>query len=303
MKAKKITVKKTNLNKIITFIALALFIASIPTKGFSTITGFSTVSNTNKAIDTNLYSEVTYIIDNNCVTCYDVTVNEKILTQGYGITVTGKKMVQFDSAEGKALVSKYKIAKIPTFITSSNASKSANLVGVWPQVGTVESDGTLVFRNTEVLQGNYELILANGSIALQEYVEIIPNTTIGSFYVSNETICTENGKPIIYFFGASTCPHCRWEKPVIGNVTAKFNDSIVYKELIDNFGSDQSVFTKFNPSGGVPTIVLGCKYYRIGSGESVGVENETKVLTALLCNLTNSASSECSAVSDLIEQI
>jgi hypothetical protein len=33
-------------------------------------------------------------------------------------------------------------------------------------------------------------------------------------------------------------------------------------------------------------LVLGCKYYRVGSGTSMGEDQEAKVLTALICDLT-----------------
>jgi len=298
-------IKKQNINKIITFMALALFIASIPTQGFSKITGFSAKEDKVPSADTNIYSEMIYIVDSRCTDCYDATINEEILSKGYNVIPTGKRKVQYDSTEGKAIVEKYQITKIPTFITSSNASKSADLKSVWPQVGSVASDGTYVFRNVEIIGGNYETILSNGSVEFIEYIEPpVPNTTLGNFYISEEDLCTENGKPVVYLFGMTTCGYCRWEKPVIGNVTAKFADSIIYKELIDDFGEDESVFSKFNPSGGVPTLVFGCRYFRIGSGESLGAEEESRVLTALICDLINDTTSEqCSAVSDLIEQI
>lgn len=112
--------------------------------------------------------------------------------------------------------------------------------------------------------------------------------TTGNFtQVTDATVCKENGKPIVYFFGTSTCPHCSWEKPVIESVAQLFNGYISFHEKIDDFGTDQAVFSKYNTTGGVPTLVLGCKYYRIGSGESDGTATETTNLKKLICNLTN----------------
>jgi thiol-disulfide isomerase/thioredoxin len=120
----------------------------------------------------------------------------------------------------------------------------------------------------------------------------------GNFEKTTETsVCTENGKPIIYFFGTSTCPHCIWEKPVIRAVAASFGTSIVFKEEISTNGSafaDASVFEKYSPTGGVPVLVLGCKYARVGSGESDGEATEKANLTKLICELTgNQPSSVC----------
>jgi len=49
---------------------------------------------------------------------------------------------------------------------------------------------------------------------------------------------------------------------------------------------------------------MGCKYYRVGSGESSGIDEEAKALTAITCKLTNGQPGNvCSAVQDLIDQI
>lgn len=127
-------------------------------------------------------------------------------------------------------------------------------------------------------------------------------TTIGSFSVSANEACLENGKPIIYFFGSESCPHCKWEKPVMEGVMSKFEGLVSFHENIDS-EKDSDVFSKYS-SGGVPTIVMGCKYYRVGSGESAGVDEEANILTAITCKLTNGQPGNvCSAVQNLIDQI
>ncbi len=51
------------------------------------------------------------------------------------------------------------------------------------------------------------------------------------------------------------------------------------------------VFQKYS-TGGIPTLVLGCQYYRVGSGETAGEEQEIKDLTGLICKLTNNQPAE-----------
>lgn len=127
-------------------------------------------------------------------------------------------------------------------------------------------------------------------------------STIGDFQVSEDEICKENEKPIVYFFGSATCLHCQWEEPVLGDVVKKFEGQISFHKNIDS-NNDSEIFTKYS-EGGVPTIVVGCKYFRVGSGETLGTEEEKKVLTALICALTeNKPSDTCSEVQDLIDQI
>jgi thiol-disulfide isomerase/thioredoxin len=131
-----------------------------------------------------------------------------------------------------------------------------------------------------------------------------PEEVIGNFLKDKETeICKENDKPIVYFFGSEKCPHCKWEHPIIANITEKFKGQISYHENIDT-DKDNNVFLKYSSSGSIPTIVIGCKYYRIGSGETLGEEQESKVLTALICKVTgNEPSDVCSTVEDLISQV
>ncbi len=110
------------------------------------------------------------------------------------------------------------------------------------------------------------------------------NTTIGNFIVSGDGICEEDGKPILYFFGSEGCGACKWEHPVIVNVTAKFEGFISFHDNIDST-ADEDIFAKYS-DGHIPTLVLGCKYYRVGAGASMGEDQEAKVLTALICDLT-----------------
>ncbi len=128
-------------------------------------------------------------------------------------------------------------------------------------------------------------------------------TTIGQFSVSEDSVCKENGAPMVYFFGSESCPHCSWEHPVVREVAESFGDEISFHDNMDDQETDLEVFQRYS-SGGVPTLVVGCKYYRVGSGENGGEEQEKDNLTALLCSLTdNKPGNVCDQVKDLIDQI
>jgi FKBP-type peptidyl-prolyl cis-trans isomerase 2/glutaredoxin len=108
------------------------------------------------------------------------------------------------------------------------------------------------------------------------------------FSISDQEVCTENGKPIVYFFGADFCPHCKWEHPIFNETVMKFKD---YVSFHDNMGTqnDNNIFTKFNPKGTIPTMVIGCKYFRVGTtGDETdaGKIVEQAALTKLLCDVT-----------------
>jgi len=130
------------------------------------------------------------------------------------------------------------------------------------------------------------------AVNLAEFKPPVEETdqTIGNFSVSSDEICMEDDKPIIYFFGSEGCPHCIWEHPIIEETAGKFNDYVSFHNNM-NSDTDMDVFQKYS-TGGVPTLVLGCKYYRVGSGEGAGEEKETENLTSLICELTNNQPAE-----------
>jgi thiol-disulfide isomerase/thioredoxin len=123
-------------------------------------------------------------------------------------------------------------------------------------------------------------------------------TADGNFnQITDAEICQENGKPIVYFFGSESCPHCIWEKPVISAVAKKFGSAISYHENVDN-GKEMDVFNKYS-TGSIPTVIIGCKYYRVGSGESAGEQSETATLTKLICDITgNQPAAVCGQTSN-----
>jgi len=109
---------------------------------------------------------------------------------------------------------------------------------------------------------------------------------------ANTDVCTENEKPIIYFFGSASCTHCKWEEPILKSVVEEFGDTISYHENIDS-QTDIDVFNKYS-TGSVPTLVIGCKYYRIGSGEASGEDAEKISLRKIICSVTgNQPASVC----------
>ncbi|MFH1451264.1 MAG: hypothetical protein ABIF89_01480, partial [bacterium] len=66
---------------------------------------------------------------------------------------------------------------------------------------------------------------------------------------------------------------------------------------------DQEIFSQYS-DGSIPTIIVGCKYYRVGSGENLGEEKETNALRAIICKVTgNQPESVCSKVQDLMTQV
>jgi len=127
--------------------------------------------------------------------------------------------------------------------------------------------------------------------------------TIGNFELTGDSVCSEGGRPIVYFFGSEECSHCQWEHPIITDVVSRFGDRVAFHDNM-NSTDDAEIFSQYNNEGYVPAILIGCQYYRVGSGENLGEEDERRSLTALICSLTGSQpESVCSEVEDLVKII
>jgi len=130
--------------------------------------------------------------------------------------------------------------------------------------------------------------------------------TIGNFSVTKDEACREDGKPVVYMFGGNFCGHCQWEHPIFEKTAAKFKGLVVVHDNMDDRESDRDIWEKYSEinRGGVPFLVLGCRYARVGSGQNAGEEGEEDNLTALICKLTdNQPASVCAEVKDLVGQI
>ncbi len=110
--------------------------------------------------------EVTYLTDKSCDKCYDVAQHKAILANPKGFNVNFAKETTYDisDAKGKELVAKYNITAVPTVILSKEVSTYKSLVPVWKTVGSIESDGSFIFRNVGVI-GAYKDLAKNEVIA------------------------------------------------------------------------------------------------------------------------------------------
>jgi thiol-disulfide isomerase/thioredoxin len=105
--------------------------------------------------------------------------------------------------------------------------------------------------------------------------------TEGSFSVSSDEICAEDGKPLVILFSTTTCPHCKWIKKTFDSVAKEYADSgkiaAYHWEMDSNDNTLTSakeskvpddyanMFWKYSNNGAVPTFVFGCRYYRLGN--------------------------------------
>jgi thiol-disulfide isomerase/thioredoxin len=105
----------------------------------------------------------------------------------------------------------------------------------------------------------------------------------GTFSVdSSLPICKEDGKPVIYLFSTTWCPHCKWitatyekvakEYMDLGKIIAYHYEFDIKDDTLTEINEKsipveaQAVNDRFNSQGTVPTFVFGCKYFRVGNG-------------------------------------
>ena len=113
---------------------------------------------------------VTYLSDNSCSDCYDPQELHKPVLQNMGLVFSEEK-IDISSDLGKQLIEDYSIEKIPTIIIKGDADKYPILAQAWNDVGTVESDGTYVFRLVEFAQKPYKDLNTNEVINNNPLIE------------------------------------------------------------------------------------------------------------------------------------
>jgi len=215
-------------------------------------------------------------------------IHYKILTIALTVFLVGSVVYLIQNTGLKA------IRRIP-------AQEAANkaLVYINENIKERQLTATLIGVSEDKEKGLYKLNLKIGEQELESFISfdgktLFPNAINleavaaaevegGFIKLADQEVCKENGKPIIYYFGSPSCPHCVWEYPIIKEAVAKFGDKISFHDNMNEI-TDNEVFAKYS-NGSVPTIVLGCRYYRVGSGEGIGEDKEIEVLTKLIQEL------------------
>ncbi len=82
-----------------------------------------------------------------CSSCKDVSLLISQLEQG-GVVFTNVSVVDADSSRGRSLINSYSLSKLPAIVFSSDLAAYDSIAGLWSQIGSVESDGSFVFRQS-----------------------------------------------------------------------------------------------------------------------------------------------------------
>lgn len=99
---------------------------------------------------------VTMISDLSCTKCYNATQVHLPIIKRFGVYIKEEKTLDLSSEDAKKLISKYNITSIPTILLSKEAKEYNSLVKAWQDVGTIESDNSLVFRENDLIGLTYK---------------------------------------------------------------------------------------------------------------------------------------------------
>ena len=108
--------------------------------------------------------DLTYVTDSSCPSCYNASLHRTILQNSFGVQFKTEKTVDITSAAGQQLKSQYKLLQVPTILMSGDTLVYPGLAKAWIDVGSIEPDGTWVFRHDDLLSGIAYHDLASGKI-------------------------------------------------------------------------------------------------------------------------------------------
>ena len=104
-----------------------------------------------------------------------------------------------------------------------------------------------------------------------------------TIYKSGFDVCTNNdGKPVIFLFGSSLCPHCEWVGKIFDLVVMQYvedgrieahhydvltGDDLLTEEVETAIPDDIfELYHRGDPKDLVPYLNFSCKYERVGNG-------------------------------------
>lgn len=115
-----------------------------------------------------------------------------------------------------------------------------------------------------------------------EETNTVDYSKITTFTDTGKAVANENGKPVVYIFSTTWCPHCVWVKETVDSTVAEYvaegkivayhweldtGDNTLTAEVEEGVPAEHlEVYQEFNPRGSIPTYIFGEKYFRVGNG-------------------------------------
>src|SRR3972149_1749437 len=106
----------------------------------------------------------------------------------------------------------------------------------------------------------------HSEISVEQPVRYTP-TGIDGYVESNQEVCKQDGKIIMMLFGKEDNVWSEEALRIAMEAVKPYSNKIFFEDWSTSTPSDrQELFTAFNPTKSTPTIIVGCKYVKVGSG-------------------------------------
>ncbi len=214
------------------------------------------------------------VTDKACSDCTDYApVVEQL--KGAGVKISDVESVDFADEEGKAIVKQYNLSRVPSIVLSSDLNEYAKVTEGWSNVGTIESDGSFVLRQTtppfrdvakDAILGRVSVVYLSDESCSQCYNASLHRPILLNFGLKlvdekNVSISSQEGKDLVKKYNISAVP------TILVSPDAKEYSGFmgVWAQVGSNETDGWLVFRE------IKTALQGRVYKDLSTGEIVGL--------------------------------
>jgi hypothetical protein len=108
-----------------------------------------------------------------CGDCFNISgMTEMLSGAQVGMRLGNVTSIDYNSTEGKALIAKYGLTKVPALLLSPDAAAYKSLASAWQNVGTIEPDGWYVYRSVYAPYINITSGAVAGRVSIIELTDL-----------------------------------------------------------------------------------------------------------------------------------
>jgi thiol-disulfide isomerase/thioredoxin len=132
--------------------------------------------------------EVTQIVDRSCEKCGDMSTVIDFFKQS-GVKFSSEKIFDYESNDGKELIKKFGVDRLPAMIISKDILEYPDVKAVWPQLGAEEKEGMFALHTTSP---PYRDIAAGNIVGLTDVVYLSDKSCAACYNVTVNRRILEN---------------------------------------------------------------------------------------------------------------
>lgn len=162
--------------------------------------------------------EVTFLTTPDCEQCFDLQTLREYLVQN-GVSEDRMKSVAFDSREGKKLIKKHDVKRVPTAVIPSAATGLDFMAGLAENIGSI-NNGALVITQVELpyldleqnkVVGEFELVVLDDQSCIECYDPALHDDVLKRIFMtpakrSVVDISSQEGKDMLESYAITAVP-------------------------------------------------------------------------------------------------